>query len=241
MGRTDASGFRMRFAASEADVAQAVALRSTVFRAGRSDADRFDRLCRHLLIEDKRDGHLVATLRMMRFASGTEIGTSYAAQVYELGRLQAFPGSMLEIGRLCLAPGTDSPDVLRLILAALAGVVAEDGIELIFGCSSFAGVDPAPYSAAFALLRTLHLAPENWVPERKAGDGIALAEVAGQPDAVRGRAALPPLLRLYLGLGGWVSDHLVVDRDLNTLHVFTGLEIPKVPARRARVLRAMLR
>jgi putative hemolysin len=52
---------------------------------------------------------------------------------------------------------------------------------------------------------------------------------------------MPPLLRSYLAMGGWVSDHAVVDRDLGTLHVFTGLEIGAIPAARARQLRAVLR
>jgi putative hemolysin len=47
------------------------------------------------------------------------------------------------------------------------------------------------------------------------------------------------LLRSYLSMGGWVSDHAVVDRNLNTLHVFTGLEIRSIPPARARILRAI--
>jgi len=52
---------------------------------------------------------------------------------------------------------------------------------------------------------------------------------------------MPPLLRAYLRMGGWVSDHAVIDRDLGTLHVFTGLEIRAVPPARARALRAVAR
>jgi putative hemolysin len=51
---------------------------------------------------------------------------------------------------------------------------------------------------------------------------------------------MPPLLRSYLAMGGWVSDHAVVDTDLGTLHVFTGLEIRRVPQARALTLRAAL-
>lgn len=39
-------------------------------------------------------------------------------------------------------------------------------------------------------------------------------------------------------MGGWVSDHAVVDRDLDTLHVFTGLEVARVSANRARLIRS---
>jgi len=49
---------------------------------------------------------------------------------------------------------------------------------------------------------------------------------------------MPPLLRTYLLMGGWVSDHAVVDDDLNTLHVFTGLEIKGIPPMRQKLLRA---
>ena len=50
---------------------------------------------------------------------------------------------------------------------------------------------------------------------------------------------MPPLLRSYPAMGGWVSDHAVVDRDLNTLHVFTGLEIAAIPPARVKALRAV--
>jgi len=38
-------------------------------------------------------------------------------------------------------------------------------------------------------------------------------------------------------MGGWVSDHAVVDNDMNTLHVFTGVEIGAIPPARKRLLR----
>ncbi|MFZ8959943.1 MAG: ornithine-acyl-ACP acyltransferase, partial [Paracoccaceae bacterium] len=63
------------------------------------------------------------------------------------------------------------------------------------------------------------------------------AKLRRKPDLKRAMVTLPPLLRSYLMLGGWVSDHAVIDRDLNTIHVFTGLEIAAVPPARARLLR----
>ena len=50
---------------------------------------------------------------------------------------------------------------------------------------------------------------------------------------------MPPLLRTYLMMGGWVSDHAVIDRQMGTLHVFTGVEIRAIPAARQRLLRAL--
>jgi putative hemolysin len=50
---------------------------------------------------------------------------------------------------------------------------------------------------------------------------------------------MPPLLKTYLMMGGWVSDHAVIDRQMNTLHVFTGVEIVAIPETRKRLLRAV--
>ena len=94
---------------------------------------------------------------------------------------------------------------------------------------------------AFAMLRARHLAPERWLPRIKAPDVFRFAErLRSIPDARRAMLCMPPLLRTYLLMGAWVSDHAVVDRQMNTLHVFTGLEIGAIPASRKRLLRALV-
>jgi putative hemolysin len=111
---------------------------------------------------------------------------------------------------------------------------------MLFGCSSFRGTDATPYVDALALLRQRHVAPERWRPGIKAGRVIEFSTLAdAAPDPRLAQSEMPPLLRTYLLMGGWVSDHAVIDPDLDTLHVFTGLEIRTVPAGRARLLRAL--
>jgi putative hemolysin len=110
---------------------------------------------------------------------------------------------------------------------------------MLFGCSSFHGTDADDHLDAFALLKDGHLAPRRWLPRVKAPDVFRFAQKLRRtkPDARRALSGMPPLLRTYLMMGGWVSDHAVVDHDLNTLHVFTGLEIAAIPPARARLLR----
>ena len=78
---------------------------------------------------------------------------------------------------------------------------------------------------------------------RAVAPGVKAPEVVRYPvqgtDRQLALLQMPPLLRSYLGIGGWVSDHAVVDRAMNTLHVFTGVEIAAIPAARARALRAV--
>lgn len=241
------SRYTTRLAAAGADLEAAQRLRYRAFIAGTGavprpdgrDADAFDALCRHVLVEERATGRLVATFRLMPLGSGAEIGRSYSAQYYELGALADFRGPMVEMGRFCVEPGFFDPDILRAAWGAMAAIVDREGIELLFGCSSFHGTDARAYEDAFAMLRERHIAPRRWLPRIKAPNVFRFAALLRRaPDRVRALKTMPPLLRSYLTMGGWVSDHAVVDRDLNTLHVFTGLEIGRIPPARARALRA---
>lgn len=241
-------GYRARFAETTADIEAAQRLRYDAFVAGRGacsrdggrDADAFDARCLHMMIEDRAGGALVATFRLLPLNSGAEIAESYSAQYYELDALRSFDKPILEMGRFCVAPGRTDPDILRVAWGAVTAFVDSEGIELLFGCSSFQGTDTGAYADAFAMLQERHLAPRRWLPRIKAPDVFRFAQrLRRAPDTKRALKTMPPLLRSYLTMGGWVSDHAVVDRDLDTLHVFTGLEIRAIPPARVRALRAV--
>jgi putative hemolysin len=236
-----------RLAEGAVDVRRAQRLRYLAFIEGRGalpradglEADDFDHLCEHMLIEDRRTGELACCFRMMPLADGSQIGRSYSARYYDLARLAGYPGPMIEMGRFCIAPGLVDPDVLRVAWGAMTRHVDSRGVGMLFGCSSFQGVDAEAYMDAFALLKERHLAPRRWLPRVKAPDVFRFARKLRlrRPDMKLALTRMPPLLRTYLGMGGWVSDHAVIDRDLNTLHVFTGVEIARVPPARARLMR----
>jgi L-ornithine Nalpha-acyltransferase len=232
-----------RFAGTEDDLRACVDLRGRAFRAGvrgGSDADGFDAICRHVMVEAGQTGRLVCCFRLFPLADGREIGRTYAAQFYELSALRTYPGRMVELGRFCIDPTLRDPDILRAAWGAMTRFVDAEGVEMLFGCSSFAGTDPEGYLDAFAMLKDAHLAPKRWLPRIKAPRVFRFARALRlrKPDVRAAMMAMPPLLRTYLAMGGWVSDHAVVDADLGTLHVFTGLEIGRIPAARARLLRA---
>ena len=148
---------------------------------------------------------------------------------------------MLELGRFCVAPENQDPDILRIAWALLTEIVDRDAVKMLFGCSSFTGMETAPHLDAFALLRARHLGPRRWLPQVKAAETFRYGTLLRRlPDARNGWLGIPPLLRTYLMMGGWVSDHAVVDRQMKTLHVFTGLEIGAIPEKRKRLLRAMV-
>lgn len=241
--------YAARLAETEGDLRAAQRLRWLAFIGKRGieddgaalDADEYDAACHHVLIEDQRSAQLVATFRFMLLASGAEIDRSYSARHYDLRRLRDFPGPMVEMGRFCLHPEHGDPDILRVAWGAMTRFVDDNQVRLLFGCSSFTGTETQGYADAFALLKERHIAPRRWLPRVKAPKVFRFARALRlvKPDPKLAQAGLPPLLRTYLMMGGWVSDHAVVDDQLGTLHVFTGLEIATIPPARQRLLRGV--
>lgn len=235
--------YQARLGMTPADRRAAQRLRALTFLgdAAGLDQDSFDEICTHVLIEETTTGEVVCCFRMLMLTGGSEIAQSYSAQFYELSALGGFTGKMAEMGRFCIAPGRLDPDILRVAWAAMTQFVDDNGIEMLFGCSSFHGTETETYLDAFAMLRERHLAPRRWWPRVKAPSVFRFAQRLRRhkPDLKLAMRHMPPLLRTYLMMGGWVSDHAVIDRHLNTLHVFTGVEIGAIPATRKRLLRAL--
>ncbi len=216
-----------------------MALRAAAFRADRAGGDAHDALCRHILIEEVGTGAAVATFRIATLSHGNEAGRSYSAAVYDLTPLAHLAVPMVELGRFCIHPDRHDPDILRLAWAALTRIVDEARAGMLFGCASFGGTDWTAYGEAFAFLHERHVAPSMWRPRAKAPRRLSLSEAgAGAADPRRAMATMPPLLRTYLGMGGRVSDHAVIDEEMDTIHVFTGVEVKAIPAARRRLLRA---
>ncbi len=235
--------YEARFTNDPGDVGDAQRLRYICFRGDDPDGldqDAFDGDCDHILVRETATGRLVCCFRLMPFRDGTQIGKSYTAQFYNLSNLESYQGRMVEMGRFCIHPDCNDPDILRVAWGALTRYVDDTGVDLLFGCSSFKGTSAEAYEDAFALLKDRHLAPKRWLPRVKAPKVFRFASRLRlrKPNLKLAMKHMPPLLRTYLVMGGWVSDHAVVDNDLGTLHVFTGLEVKSVPASRKRLLRA---
>ncbi|MBK4217409.1 GNAT family N-acetyltransferase [Paracoccus caeni] len=240
--------YQVRLAATPEDVRAAQRLRWLCFIARNGDvddgtnvdADDMDTDCQHMMVEIAETGQVLCCFRFQHFANGSEISHSYSAQFYNLAALQGFDAPMLEMGRFCVHPEFRDPDIIRSAWMAVSRYVQENGIEMLFGCSSFIGTEPEQHADAFAMLRARHLGPRRWLPRVKAPNVFRFARKLRlmTPDQKRAMAAMPPLLRSYLAMGGWVSDHAVVDPAMRTMHVFTGVEIRAIPPGRKRLLQS---
>lgn len=238
-----------RFAESDADLFAAQRLRWLCFLSRRDegqdsaaiDSDEYDAICRHVLVENTATGQLICCFRFLHLTDGSQIERSYSARHYSLSRLRSYPDPMVEMGRFCIHPAHRDPDILRMAWAAMTGYIDAHGVKMLFGCSSFLGAEPVAHAEALAMLGERHIAPRRWLPRVKAPTVVRFARALARrtPDPRAAMAGMPPLLRSYLIMGGWVSDHAVVDSQMDTLHVFTGLEIGAIPPARQRLLRGL--
>lgn len=226
--------------AQTAEMPALAALRGLAFRGGGEDGDAFDARCLHLWLgrQGPDAGAPLATVRMQLHPPG-DPGQGYAAQFFDLAALGQAPGPALELGRLCVHPDHQTPDTMRLIWAGLTRVVGVTGAARLIGCTSFAGTDPDAFTDALALLAARHIGPDALRPQARVRGAVSFATGTARRPGPQALAQLPPLLRAYLSLGGWVGGDLVIDRDLGTCHVFTCVEIATMPEARKRLLRAL--
>ena len=227
---------RVRLAENATDIDAAQALRYRIFydcmgarpapetALRRRDFDAFDDIADHLLVIDHSRGSgadaVVGTYRLIRRAAAARLGKFYSAAEYDIAALVAYPGEILELGRSCVEPNYRSRPVLQLLWSGIAAYVFHYQIALMFGCASLPGTDPDALAAPLSYLYHHHLAPpalraraldERYVDMRRL-DAAAV-------DPVRIPAALPPLIKGYLRVGGFVGDGAVIDEQFNTTDV----------------------
>ena len=225
-----------RLAASAEDIDAVQALRYRIFyetmgahpsadmRRRRRDFDRFDEMCDHLMVLDHSRGRgadtVVGTYRLIRREAARRCGRFYSAAEYDISRLVSYPGPVLELGRSCVDPGYRARAVMPLLWSGIAAYVFHYDIALMFGCASLPGTDPDRLAVPLSYLYHHHLAPAELrtraLPERYV-DMRRLAPDGFDPE--RARSLLPPLIKGYLRLGGFVGDGAVIDGQFNTTDV----------------------
>ncbi len=226
----------VRLASSAADIDAIQALRYRVFYdemgarpgprtgMGRRDRDDFDAVADHLLVVDHAIGPgpdgVVGTYRMLRRSAASRIGRFYSADEYDISKVLAFPGEVLELGRSCVDAPHRGRAVMQLLWRGIAAYVFLHRIDLMFGCASLPGTDPDALAAELSYLWYNHLAPPALRPRALPGRYVEMRRAKPAPgDSRRAMATLPPLVKGYLRLGEFVGDGAVIDRQFNTVDV----------------------
>ncbi|MDE0253974.1 MAG: GNAT family N-acetyltransferase [Rhodospirillaceae bacterium] len=239
---------RVRLAETEAEIDAALALRYRIFyeeMAARPtgemarlkrDFDAFDAHCDHLIVLDEDLGvgpeGVVGTYRMLRRAGAERVGGFYSAAEYDIDRLVAEPGEILEMGRSCIDAAHRTRRAMQILWRGVSAYVLSNDIAFLFGCASLHGTDPEEVARPLAYLHHNHLAPERYRPvavkDRYVDMNLLPADRIDRKAALRD---LPPMIKGYLRLGGGIGDGAVIDHEFNTVDVCVVVDVAAVSDR----------
>jgi putative hemolysin len=233
----------VRLARSEAEVHAAQRLRYKIFYgemaarptaemiAEGRDFDRFDAYCDHLVVIDHAlAGRVVGTYRLLRQSVAERHGGFYTATEFDVSKLMAVPGEIMELGRACVDTSHRSrPATMQLLWRGIATYTVQYDVKIMFGCASLPGTDTQSIAGALSYLYYNHLAPENLraralpdrynrmdlLPPREVDAEAAVADLAARTTL----SALPPLIKGYLRVGGLIGDGAVIDPEFQTTDI----------------------
>ena len=205
----------------------------------RRDSDRFDDLCDHLLVVDTSvDGpacdRIVGTYRLLRQESAREAGGFYSQDEFDLEALTLRHPRLrfLELGRSCVLPEYRSKRTIELLWQGIWSYVRRCGIDVMTGCASFHGTDPAEHAQALSFLAHNCTAEGEWRVAAQPGRRAAMDMLpATMVDARGAFAGMPPLIKGYLRLGARIGDGCVVDHDFGTTDIFIVMPVASISAR----------
>lgn len=198
------------------------------------ECDALDPYFDHLiLIDQTRDPasgtHVVGAYRLLPDDRLAQTGRFYCDSEFDLTPLRKSGRKLLELGRSCVDPAYRGGPGMLLMWQALAAYATERKIDILFGAASFHGTDAQVLAQPLSLLYHRHLAPDTLRVRAHVMQAMDLIA----PDALdlrAAQAAMPPLIRAYLRLGGVVGDGAFVDHAFQTTDICLILDTQKMTA-----------
>lgn len=242
--RKDRSGLHLKIAQSDADLEACQALRFKVFYqdggakapagklAGQLDADGFDPICDHLMVNDGED--TIGTYRLLRQDRLGSGHTFYSQHEFDVGPMLERHEKLrfLELGRSCVLSEYRTRGVIELLWQGIWDYVRHHRLDVMFGCASLPGIDIGALAPQLAYLGQFHKAPSQWqvsAHENLRVDPVQIA--AGNLNPRQILRDIPPLIKGYLRLGAYIGDGAVIDAQFNTTDVLIILPVSAISPR----------
>ena len=235
-----AGQYATRLARTPDDVRAAQQLRFEVFNlelneglqqsyATGLDADPFDAVCDHLLIEHVPSGSIVGTYRLQTGTNAAKNLGYYCAQEFEFDVFEPLRSEIIELGRACVHRQHRNLIVLGLLWKGIADYATDHGGRYLIGCSSITSQDPAVGASAYSQLCRKFLVETPYRTKPLAAYDCDLHAVTEE------KAEIPKLLRAYMSIGAKICGPPALDRHFQTIDFLTFVDLETLsPATRAR-------
>jgi putative hemolysin len=228
------ANYRLRLATENSDVRAAQLLRFVVFnlelREGLEqsyatclDADAYDAVCDHLIVEDTRTHEVIGTYRLQTGKKAAENLGYYSAQEFDFKPYESIRHELVELGRACVHSDHRNLTVLTLLWKGIANYVTSRGCRYMVGCSSLTSQDAAVGWAAYRQLMP-RLVREEWRT-------TPLPAFACAESNTLGSVKIPKLLAAYLTLGAKICGPPALDKEFKTIDFLTFLDFYSMSAK----------
>jgi putative hemolysin len=189
------------------------------------DEDHFDAYCKHLIVRDAHTGDAVGTYRILSPSAARAAGGYYSDQEFDLARLAHLAPRMVEVGRSCIHPEYRTGSVISLLWSALAQYMVTNSFDYLIGCASISIADGG-YAAStiYREVAARHLAPAELRVTPRCR--MPLEDLRSDT-----RGVLPPLLKGYMRLGGYVCGEPTWDPDFHSADLFVLVPMTRLDPR----------
>lgn len=234
LGRRNLDSYRLRLAESDKDIRAAQTLRFLVFNLELNeglegsfetclDADAFDPVCDHLLVENLPSGEVVGTYRLQTGATAASNLGFYSATEFDLSPFRPHQDEIVELGRACVHAQHRNLAVLGLLWKGIADYARARQGRYLIGCSSLPTADERIGAQVYQRIKARHAAPPEF-------QTVPLESVRCRLDDCAAEAAkTPKLLAAYLSLGAKICAPPAVDREFRTIDFLTLLDLNFLP------------
>lgn len=207
---------------------------STKCKALKRDLDTYDAVCDHLLVLDTDKGtidnpYVVGTYRLLRGNIAAVTTGFYSEQEFDLSDIVYAPEEILELGRSCIDGNYRRKGAMQLLWRGISEYIETYGIKIMLGCGSIHGTNVSQSEKVLSYLHHYHLAPKSIRP-KALDDRFQKMDILQKemicPDTIQ--SELPPLLKGYLRVGGYVGYGAVIDQQFNTIDVCIVVETDNI-------------
>jgi putative hemolysin len=227
--------FEVKIATEPSEIEQAQRLRFQVFNLELNkglkasyqrelDVDEFDPYCDHLIVRELKSGDVVGTYRLLRGSQARRHIGFYSEKEFDLSRIKALDGELLELGRSCARKDFRDRALIPLMWEAIAEQVKRHSVRYLFGCGSLYTTDVAEVSAMFSLLKNKYYAPPAYRVGPVARCAFKDIKHVRLTDEQALFQRLPSLIKGYLRIGALVCGAPALDSEFGTADFFLLLD-----------------
>lgn len=192
------------------------------------DFDKFDLICDHLMIINKRDNSLIGTYRLN---CSLYSDSFYSATEFNIKSILELPGDKLELGRACVHPDFRNGMTIALLWKGLTEYMQKSECRYFFGCSSVKSLDYMKILKIYnSLIASGHLIdlpkvqPIGKFKSKSLKKLIKSQRNLEQLDSSEMLNELPPLLKSYLKVGAKIVGRPALDKDFQCFDFLTLLD-----------------